>query len=450
MSKLSLIIKREYMSRVKKKSFIIVSLLAPIGMLLLMMLPALMQLLGSSSISKIAVIDKTEEKFSSSLTDNSTTKFIILPETTIEDSVRANVSDDTYLAYIILTGTPANKDNVKMYAKSTMPVDIVTKVERDLREGVRKNYISSYDRHDSMLDSLFVKVNNADAHVSTLSIVKNASNEDGEEANDMESNAIVAMIIAFGTMMLIYMFVLISGSMVMTGVMEEKTSRIVEVLVSSVKPFDLMMGKIIGIALTVLTQFGIWIVFGFILMGVASSFLPTPDVTQTPAQEIVEAAASSNEAQDIINEAMTALAGINYGEIIILFILYFLGGYLLYASLFACIGSAIESQQDGQQFVLLLTIPLIVALYAAMYAVKDPNSDIAVWCSMIPFTSPIVMMARLPFSVPMWQIIVSLLSLLLTFIASTWVAARIYRVGILMYGKKVSFKELVKWFRQSE
>lgn len=449
MSKISLIIKREYMSRVKKKSFVIVSLLAPIGMILLMLLPALIQMLGATSVNNIAVIDRTKEKFSSALTSNNSTKFIFLPDTTSEDSVRAKVSDETYLAYMVLTGTPANKENVKMYAKSTMPVDIVSKVERDLREGVRKNYISSYDKHDSQLDSLFVKVNTADAHVSTLSIVKSDEGDDSSENDDMESNAIVAMIIAFASMMLIYMFVLISGSMVMTGVMEEKTSRIVEVLVSSVKPFDLMMGKIVGIALTVLTQFGIWIVFGLILMGVASSFIPTPESMTTQAQEIVEAA-SSNSAQDIVNEVMTALAGINYAEIISLFILYFLGGYLLYASLFACIGSAVESQQDGQQFVLLLTIPLIVALYAAMYAVKDPNSDISVWCSIIPFTSPIVMMARLPFSVPMWQIALSLVSLLLTFIASTWVAARIYRVGILMYGKKVTFKELAKWFRQSE
>ena len=448
MNKISLIIKHEYISRVKKKSFIIISLLAPIGMLLLMFIPALIEIIGTSSESTIAVIDQTEEQYSSSLSDGDGVIIKMLPDSTPEDSLRKSFIDDGYLAYLVITGCPDSKDNVKLYSESTMPVDIVMKLERDLREGIRQNYIKSFEGYDAGLDSLFNKVNSVKAHVSTITInTKDTDNADEEQ----ENFAFVAMTIAFITMFLIYMFVIMSGSMVMTGVMEEKTSRIVEILISSVKPFELMMGKIIGIALMVLTQFAIWIFFGIILMIAASAFFPT-DIAQTAQMTELAANAGQDAATDannVVANVMQMLSTINATEIICLFIFYFLGGYLLYASLFACIGSAIESQSEGQQLVLVVTIPLIFALYAAIYAVRDPNCAFSVWCSIIPFTSPIVMMARLPFSVPMWQIIVSMVSLIATFIGSTWLASRIYRVGILMYGKKVTFKELYKWFKQS-
>lgn len=246
------------------------------------------------------------------------------------------------------------------------------------------------------------------------------------------------------------MFVITTGSMVMQGVMEEKTNRIVEVLVSSVRPFELMMGKIIGIALVALTQLAIWIVLGVALMACAASIFAPEAAAVASSVAADPAVASSMADPGVVSEIMAKLQAVNFVQIISLFVVYFLFGYLLYASLFAICGAAMDSPQDGSQLTLIVVIPLFAAIYIAIHTMQDPSSQLSFWSSMFPFTSPIIMMARLPFGVPAWEIALSLVLLIGTFVLFTWIAARIYRVGILMYGKKVTFGEIIKWFRQSE
>lgn len=438
MSKLGLIIKREYLTRVKKKSFIILSLLAPIGMLLMMFLPILIEEYGGQSDCRIAVVDYTE-KYGSSLTDRDNLSFVRFPNNVDIESLRIMLESNDLEAYLVIDGSPDVKDNVKLYSSASLSIDVVMDIESELSQSLRQHYLNDYNGHSAELDSLFSKVNNAKAEVKTINI-----NEDGM---DCETSAAVGTIVAIIAMFLIYMFVLISGSMVMSSVMEEKSSRIIEVLVSSVKPFDLMMGKIIGIALMTLTQFAIWIVVGGILLFISTFIIVAPEVTQISGVQ-AEAINSVNNTPEILNELMQTLQSVNVAEIMVYFVIYFLGGYLLYASIFACIGASVETQSDGQQLMTPVTILIIIAMYLAMYAIHDPHGTISVAGSIFPFTSPVVMMARIPFNVPLWQLLLSLAVLICSFIFTTWFAGRVYRVGILMYGKKPSLKEIWTWFKQ--
>lgn len=252
--------------------------------------------------------------------------------------------------------------------------------------------------------------------------------------------------------MIIYMFILFYGAMVMQGVMEEKTNRIVEVMISSVRPFQLMMGKIIGIGFVGLTQMFLWGVMTSVLLAGASFFFGGEMDTQAMSSELMTAnpgmaALADPTIQQSGNEVMQLIETINLGEIGFFFIIYFIGGYMLYASLFAAIGSAVDNQEDTQQFVAPVTIFMVFALYAGIYSMENPDGPLAFWCSMIPFTSPIVMMVRIPFDIPLWEKVLSVVLLYAAFIGITWISAKIYRVGILMYGKKPSLKEMVKWIR---
>lgn len=436
-SKLSLIINREYTTRVRKKSFIIMSLLMPVGMLLLMALPTLIAMVGQTEASKIAVIDRTQ-RYGQALTDDSSATYSLLAADTDEDSLRSAYEAGGFDAYMVIGGRPDGKDSVRLYSQSTLPMETVRHTEDDLREALRREMMDNYEGHSAGLDSLFERVNDATARVTTISIA-----EDGSESEDSAAvGAVVAMVAA----MLIYMFVITTGSMVMQGVMEEKTNRIVEVLVSSVRPFELMMGKIIGIALVALTQLAIWIVLGVALMACAASIF-APE-----AAAVASSVAADPSVADpgMVSEIMAKLQAVNFVQIISLFVVYFLFGYLLYASLFAICGAAMDSPQDGSQLTLIVMIPLFAAIYIAIHTMQDPSSQLSFWSSLFPFTSPIIMMARLPFGVPAWEIALSLMLLIGTFVLFTWIAARIYRVGILMYGKKVTFGEIIKWFRQSE
>ena len=250
--------------------------------------------------------------------------------------------------------------------------------------------------------------------------------------------------------MLIYMFIFVYGAQVMSSVVQEKTNRIVEVLICSVKPFELMMGKIISIALVGLTQFGIWLLLTIGLVVVAGQFLGgsvNPE-TMVNVQQMGDAAAIQQASSELnFDNIMAMIMSVNPFELISYFIIYFIGGYLLYASIFAAIGSAVDNETDTQQFMLPVTIPIIFAIYAAIYGAQNPDGPLAFWCSMIPFTSPIVMMVRLPFGVPMWEKLLSVAILIASFIGTTWMSAKIYRTGILMYGKKPSWKEMWKWLK---
>jgi len=264
----------------------------------------------------------------------------------------------------------------------------------------------------------------------------------GKEAS-AELATIIGMVMAF----IIYMFILIYGAQVMSGVVQEKSNRIVEVMVSSVKPFELMMGKIIGIAMVGLTQFLLWVVLTVaIMMGVSSIFgndIDMSSVQKSTGMGQVGTQTMPAEIQGFI----TALNGVDYVQLIVMFVIYFIGGYLLYASLFAAVGSAVDNETDTNQFSMPLMIPIMFAIYAGIFTAENPDGPLAFWCSIIPFTSPIVMMVRLPFDVPAWEIALSIGILVLSFIGSTWLAGKIYRTGILMYGKKVTWKELWKWLK---
>ncbi len=433
MSKLGLIIQREYITRVRKKSFIIISLLAPLGIVLLLFLPALIEIFGGQTETSIAVVDHTDY-YGKFLQTDKVASFSNLSSDIDESELRQMCNTNDFDAYMLIEGSPKYKDSVKIFSNSTLTIDLVNKIEDDLRDGLRERCLANYGEHSAQLDSLFNVVNGLHANVATINI--------SEDGTDSESSAIMGFLVSFIVMFLIYTFVLVSGSMVMSSVMEEKSSRIIEVLVSSVRPFDLMMGKIIGVALTTLTQFAIWFIIGGAISIVASILAPTPDVT-----ELANAAEQVDE--NMISKVFQLLSGINFIEILVMFVIFFIGGYLLYASFFACIGAAVENQSEGQQLMLPLTMLIIIALYIAIYAAKDPNGTISIVASMIPFTSPIVMMARIPFGVPMWQIVLSVIILIGSFVLSTWMASRIYRIGILMYGKKPSLKEMWKWFKQS-
>lgn len=248
--------------------------------------------------------------------------------------------------------------------------------------------------------------------------------------------------------LLIYMFIFIYGSMVMNGVVEEKSNRIVEIIVSSVKPFQLMMGKIVGIALVGLTQVALWVILVSVLSGVLGASIGLSD--PTAILESQTAMMATSPAANMDSEMMAGLQllqSFNWGQIILWFVLFFLGGYLLYASIFAAIGGAIDNNDDAQQFTLPVTIPVIFALYIGIYGAMNPDGPMVLWCSFIPFFSPIVMMVRLPFGVPGWQLALSFGLLVLTFLLIVKIAAKIYRTGILMYGKKVTYKDLWKWLK---
>ena len=277
-------------------------------------------------------------------------------------------------------------------------------------------------------------INSAQVNID-IQIVK--WNEAGDET---KSSAEVASAIGMASTMLIYIFIFAYGGMVLQGVMQEKTNRIVEVMVSSVKPFELMMGKIIGVGFVGLTQFLIWVLLigaGFAILGIGSMF--GSDASQLTQAELSDAG--------FMESAIEILAGVNYIRILLFFLLYFIGGYLLYASIFAAIGSMVDQEADTQQFMIPVTMIIMFAFYAAIYSIENPDGPLAFWCSVIPFTSPIVMMVRLPYDVPVWQLILSIVMLFGTFVGLTFIAAKIYRTGILMYGKKVTWKEAVKWLR---
>ena len=271
----------------------------------------------------------------------------------------------------------------------------------------------------------------------------------GDDGNEKEASAELALMIGMITAMIIYMFIVIYGAQVMSGVVQEKTNRIVEVMISSVKPFELMMGKIIGIAMVGLTQFFMWVILsGAILAGLSQVVSKDIDLSGLEKmQNMNQMNMPTDEVTAKINDFMTAVNGLDFVQIITLFIVYFLGGYLLYASLFAAVGSAVDNETDTQQFSLPIMLPIIFAIYAGIFSAENPDGPLAFWCSMVPFTSPIVMMVRLPFDVPTWQIALSISILVLSFVGTTWMAGKIYRTGILMYGKKTTWKEMWKWLR---
>ena len=446
---ISVVISREYATRVKKKSFLITTFLVPVLFAALCCIPALIMVFSKDEAKQIAVIDKSGIVMPV-LESN---KEIIWSDCAGSelDTLKANFNDLPYAGIVYISPISESKEvSVSTYSKDPLGLTVLESLENRV-EGALEDYrIAQYDI--AGLKDILEEVR-PNVAVKSYTI--------GEDGEDKISNASVYMILSMGLGIIIFMFVTMFSSSVMQSVVEEKQSKVVEVLLSSVNALDLMFGKIVGVALVALTQFLLWIALTAVLVSGVFFFVGTDTLMgATPSAEMVgsmapgmggvDAAEMAASAADptFVQEIMQTLSGINYVTLLGSFLLFFLFGYLLYASLFAAIGSAVESMEDSQNLQMPLTVPLMLAYFIAIYSWNAPNSALAVWGSMIPFTSPIVMLSRIPFGVPGWQIILSLALLVATFVLMAWVSAKIYRIGILTSGKKASWKDLWKWLRQ--
>lgn len=443
MNKIKIIIAREYLSRVKKKSFIVMTILGPILMASIWVLPVVLATVSTDE-KTIQVIDETG-LFAPRFTDTKTMKFIPISidvETAKENLLK---SGDYGLLWI-----PAAELSVPsagmFYSTGQASLEVTSHIK-----SIMKNEVESLKLEASGVDPEILRSIKSNIVLNTIKITESGSEE--------KSFTEVSMGVGLFSGVLIYMFIFIFGSQVMRGVMEEKTNRIVEVIISSVKPFELMMGKIIGVALVGLTQFMLWIVLTLGIVTVVQATmldmteLPKSEQLYTGQAKVLDAdqlkdISEQMQSPDSFNvQIIEAISSINYGVMIGAFLFFFLGGYLLYAALFAAIGSAVDNETDSQQFMLPVTIPLILSMVMLGMIINNPSGPVAFWFSIIPLTSPIIMMLRIPFGVPYWEIALSAGLLILGFLFTTWFAAKIYRTGILMYGKKVNYAELWKWMR---
>lgn len=451
MNKISIIIKREYLTRVRKKSFIIMTILAPLLMAALIIVPTLLMTNQEQDHKKIAVIGEGSSMFTDVIKNTRDLEFVYLENVKLEE-LKNSFEQAGYYGVLYISPEVVTVPNaIQLISKKQPPIGVLDHIERSLEKEIEKQKLMSYkiENLDEIMKNVETKVS-----VQTIKIDKSG--------NIKETSTGIAMALAYIGGFLMYMLVFMFGSQVMRGVIEEKTSRVVEVIVSSVKPVQLMMGKIIGIALVGLTQFLIWVFLTISITGIIkATILKKSDMTEVThsisnnimndnlqidqATEASEISPKMAEFSKLFESAMSQ----PWGLIIISFAFYFITGYLLYASIFAAIGSAVDNETETQQFMLPVTIPIILALMVAMGTMQNPESSLSFWCSLIPLTSPIVMVARIPFGVPYWQLALSMILMVVTFIAFVWMAAKVYRTGILMYGKKTSWKEMWKWLRYS-
>lgn len=432
MNKIALIIEREYLSRVRKKSFIIMTLVGPLLFAGITIIPAWLAMRNSTQTT-VYVLDKSG-LFANKLRSNEETVYVPVKGDESTEKQKLKKAGEHHMLLVIGPTNGAEEPEVQFFGESNPGLDLVESVEGKIANELKTIQLKQAGIDPGLVEKIKPKI---DIQTRVLS-------EEGEK----QGSSVAATVVGYVSGFLIYIFIFVYGSQVMMGVMEEKTSRVVEVIISSVKPFQLMMGKIIGIALVVLTQFTLWMVLSYAVTTVTAPLLGT----NADKGDVIEKVAEARQAQKRDKKPgklaiMKELSTINVGYILGCFLVYFLGGYLLYSALFAAIGSAVETQQDAQQFMLPITIPIILSIAFASLVIKEPNSALSFWLSMIPFTSPIIMMIRVPFEPPVWQVLLSMTLLVLGFLGTTWLAGKIYRVGILMYGKKVTYKELWKWMR---
>ena len=449
MSKTTIIIQREYMTRVRKKSFIIMTILAPILMACLIIVPTLVMMNQDKDYKKIAVIEDNSDLFKGTLKNSKTLEFVYLDNVKVDD-LKKSFEQAGYYGILYISPEIVNTPNaIQLISKKQPPITDLQYIESSLEKEIERQKLMTYNIAN--LDEIMKNVE------TKVSIQTKKIDDSGQEK---QTSTGIAMALAYIGGFLMYMLVFMFGAQVMRGVIEEKTSRVVEVIVSSVKPVQLMMGKIVGIALVGLTQFLIWVFLTLAIVGVLkATVLRKADITEvtqsvsknlmTTDQQTAVATQSPQVNPDLAEFTKLFDSAMNQPWLLIIlsFIFYFITGYLLYASIFAAIGSAVDNETETQQFMLPVTIPIILALMVAMGTMQNPESSLSFWCSMIPLTSPIVMVARIPFGVPAWQIAVSMFLMVITFIAFVWMAAKVYRTGILMYGKKTSWKEMWKWLR---
>ncbi|MFY0689626.1 MAG: ABC transporter permease [Cyclobacteriaceae bacterium] len=429
MNQVSLIIEREYISRVKKKSFLIASLLGPLLLGGVMAMVIFFSTRGGDE-KTILVLDESN-LIAESLQSGGEVIYQFIEEGNLENAKQRLLTEELDGLVYIPDFSIDDPKGFAFYSGSNPSLSTVGSIRSKIDRKVEDLRLEK-----SGLDREVIESFKVDIHVETYNL-----NESGDAS---ESSSGAATAIGYIGSLIIYMFIFIYGAMCMRGVIEEKNTRIVEVIVASVRPFQLMMGKVIGIALVGLTQFVIWILVIFGSSTLATKML-MPENAQIPTDGLN--GMPPPEVQDnIIQNAMGALSSIDFGMVAFAFLFFFVGGYLLYGALFAAVGSASDSDQDAQQFMLPVTAPLILSIVLISVVLTDPHGTMAFWLSMIPFTSPVTMMVRVPFGVPIWELLLSMVFLVGGFIFTIWVASRVYRVGILMHGTKVNWKILAKWF----
>lgn len=430
MNKILLIIRREYLSRVKKKSFLLITFLVPIFLIAVYAIAILLAVKSfESNQATVQVIDQSG-LFEGKLHDTETITFV---ETSgnVSDA-RAGIRGAEKKLLLIIPENITETSRVELLSSEMANVGTQKTISGQL-EGVLR---------DIAFEKAGIDRRTVEAIRPSVTIEARELTPEGEKQSSAEATVGIAMTLSI----VVYICLFLYGTQVMRGVIEEKNNRIIEVIISSVKPFQLMMGKIIGIGLVGLTQFILWIILSATLMGGARMAI-MDDMTIEQVAATQEQMPSGGKL-GAYGDVMQALNTVNFQEIIIGFLLYFFGGYLLYSALFAAVGSAVDSETETQQFTFPITLPLLFAYILSFgVLVNDPNGPLSFWLSMIPLTSPIAMLVRIPFGVPTWQLVLSFALLAGGFVLTTWIAARIYRIGILMYGKKASYKELIKWFR---
>ena len=450
-SKVSLIVKREYLTRVRKKSFIIMSALGPLLFAALLIMPALLANIEDKEVRNIAVIDESlvltsysSGKPVSVIPETEYLKFTALEDVALE-TLKDNFSSTGYYAVLYIPPNIFSSERAILYSDKQPSLDVSSHIRSSIKKEIENLKLMAND-----IENLEQILREIETNIKVSSIKWTRGGE------EKKSNTGLVMGIGYASGLMIYMFIFIYGSMVMRGVIEEKSSRIVEVIVSSVRPFQLMMGKIIGVGLVGLTQFVIWVVFTGVLVTGATMVMGTTLQQGAPIEQLqgtdlfgesgaagaVEEFAGDDE---FLSDILGAFESVEPVKILVAFLFFFLFGYLMYGSLFAIIGSAVDNETETQQFMLPVTLPLILGIILMANVMNNPDGPLAFWFSMFPLTSPVVMMVRMPFDVPAWEIALSAFLLIITILGAIWMAGKIYRTGILMYGKKITYKELWKW-----
>lgn len=435
-SNIGIIIAREFNERVGKKSFVITTLLMPVLMLLLMAAPAAIMMLSTPDDTEIAVVDQSGIMMPELAARAADLDFVTLTAT--DQPLDSVIADDRYDAVIFIgQDIVENPSNAALYNRDAGSMEVEMLASNAIKKVVEDERLKAYsiENLSKILDEV-----NVDVHLSTLRIDESGNQESFSSGVSYGMGMVMTFVL--------YMFLLLYGQMVMTSIIEEKNNRVLELVVSSVKPMQLMMGKIIGVGLVAVVQVVIW---GVLLCLMSAFLLPAILPADLSAQVAMASAGdmdlSSSFDPDMIN-ALATFTSVGYIATMMVYMLMFLvGGFLFYASIFAAIGSAVDNIQDASQLQTFAVLPIILALVFSLAVVSDPNGTMSVWMSMIPFTSPMVMLARIPFGIPAWQIWVSAAILFASFVAMAWIAGKIYRIGIFMYGKKPSIADLVRWAR---
>jgi ABC-2 type transport system permease protein len=443
MNKTMLILQQEYLKKVKKKSFIILTLLVPLLFVGMFALIIFLSMHDDKQERTIAVYDEST-LFLGELEPEGTTQFHFIPKEKY-DTLRTNLKGSEFYAILFIPENVYSNNTAQIISEKQLPIDLIERIARRLSRFIEN------DKRQKVIDEAGIP--DLDERLAeTRTTVRVNTLKVSETGEARKSSSEVAFIASYAMGFIIYFFVFMYGASVMRSVMEEKKNRIVEVIISSVKPFQLMTGKIIGTALVGLTQVGIWIVVGLILMVVGQSFF-TPESAGEMSQSLMESSQQmgSTVSQDMANnqvaDILELVGNLNLPLILFSFLFYFLAGYLMYSSLLGAVGAAVDNEEDSQQMVFPITFPLILAIMILFPIARNPEGPIAFWGSIIPFTSPVAMLARVPYGVPTWELLLSMALLILATVGAIWAAAKIYKTGLLMYGKKVNLKELIKWLR---